>query len=126
VPVDTVNRVVPELIRQGRYIRPVLGVEIDEALNRRIQAMTRTAGVFVLRVTPGSAAESAGLRGARIGDDGSFVPGDVIVGVAGRRVESVGELLGRLDEYRAGEPVSLNVLRDGGEIEVVVMLQPGA
>jgi S1-C subfamily serine protease len=38
----------------------------------------------------------------------------------------VGELLGRLDEYRAGEPVSLNVLRDGGEIEVVVMLQPGA
>jgi S1-C subfamily serine protease len=126
VPVDTVNRVVPELIRQGRYIRPVLGVEIDEALNRRIQAMTRMAGVFVLRVTPGSAAESAGLRGARIGDDGSFVPGDVIVGVAGRRVESVGELLGRLDEYRAGEPVSLNVLRDGGEIEVVVVLQPGA
>jgi S1-C subfamily serine protease len=125
VPVDTVNRVVPELIRQGRYIRPVLGVEIDEALNRRIQAMTRTAGVFVLRVTPGSAAESAGLRAARIGDDGSFVPGDVIVGVAGRRVESVGELLGRLDEYRAGEPVSLNVLRDGGEIEVVVILQPG-
>ena len=126
VPVDTVNRVVPELIRQGRYVRPELGIDLDEALNRRIKAMMRTEGVFVLRVTPGSAAEASGLRGARIGDDGSFVPGDVIVGVAGRRVESVGELLGRLDEYRAGEPVSLNVLRDGGEIEVVVMLQPGA
>jgi len=125
VPVDTVNRVVPELIRRGRYIRPELGVDLDEALNRRIKAMMRTEGVFVLRVTPGSAAESAGLRGASIGDDGSFVPGDVIVGVAGRRVASVGELLGRLDEYRAGEPVSLSVLRDGGEIEVVVILQPG-
>ena len=125
VPVDTVNRVVPELIRQGRYVRPELGIDLDEALNRRIKAMMRTEGVFVLRVTPGSAAEASGLRGARIGDDGSFVPGDVIVGVAGRRVVSVGELLGRLDEYRAGEPVSLTVLRDGGEIEVVVILQPG-
>jgi len=125
VPVDTVNRVVPELIRQGRYVRPELGIEIDEALNRRIKAMMRTEGVFVLRVTPGSAAEASGLREARIDDDGSFVPGDVIVGVAGRRIASVGELLGRLDEYRAGEPVSLNVLRDGGEIEVVVILQPG-
>lgn len=125
VPVDTVNRVVPELIRQGRYVRPVLGIDIDERINRRIVAMTRTEGVFVLRVSPGSAAEASGLRGARIDDDGSFVPGDVIVGVAGRRVTSVGELLGRLDEYRAGEPASLNVLRDGGEIEVVVILQPG-
>lgn len=125
VPVDTLNRVVPELIRQGRYVRPELGIDIDEALNRRIKAMMRTEGVFVLRITPGSAAEASGLRGARIGDDGSFVPGDVIVGVAGRRITSVGELLGRLDEYRAGEPVSLSVLRDGGEIEVVVILQPG-
>jgi S1-C subfamily serine protease len=125
VPVDTVNRVVPELIRQGRYVRPELGIVLDEALNRRLKAMMRTEGVFVLRVTPGSAAEASGLREARLGDDGSFVAGDVIVGVAGRRITSVGELLGRLDEYRAGEPVSLNVRRDGGEIEVVVILQPG-
>lgn len=125
VPVDTVNRVVPELIRQGRYVRPELGIDLDEALNRRLKAMMRTEGVFVLRVTPGSAAEASGLREARLGDDGSFVAGDVIVGVAGRRITSVGELLGRLDEYRAGEPVSLNVRRDGGEIEVVVILQPG-
>jgi S1-C subfamily serine protease len=125
VPVDTVNRVVPELIRQGRYVRPVLGIDIDEALNRRLKAMMRIEGVFVLRVAPGSAAEAAGLRGARVGDEGSFVPGDVIVGVAGRRITGVGELLGRLDEYRAGEPVALNVLRDGGEIEVVAILQPG-
>jgi S1-C subfamily serine protease len=125
VPVDTVNRVVPELIRQGRYVRPELGIVLDEALNRRLKAMMRTEGVFVLRVTPGSAAEASGLREARLGDDGSFVAGDVIVGVAGRRITSVGELFGRLDEYRAGEPVSLNVRRDGGEIEVVVILQPG-
>jgi S1-C subfamily serine protease len=125
VPVDTVNRVVPELIRQGRYIRPELGIELDERINRRIVAMLRTEGVFVLRVAPGSSAEAAGLRGARIGDDGSFVPGDVIVGVEGHQVASVGELLGRLDEFKAGETVRLDVVRDGQKIEVAVVLQPG-
>jgi S1-C subfamily serine protease len=42
VPVDTVNRVVPQLIRHGKYIRPALGIEIDEDLNRRL---TRLLGV---------------------------------------------------------------------------------
>ena len=126
VPVDTVNRVVPELIRQGRYIRPALGIELDDGLNRRIGAMLRTEGVFVLRVAPGSAAEVAGLRSARIATDGSFERGDVIVGVEGRRVASVGELLGRLDDFQAGETVTLDVLRDGKQIEIAMTLQPGA
>jgi S1-C subfamily serine protease len=125
-PVDTVNRVVPQIIAQGRYIRPALGIEIDERLNQRIVAMLQTEGVFVLRVAPGSAAEAAGLRGARMAEDGNFVPGDVIVGVEDRKVAGVGELLGRLDDYRVGDTVRLDVLRDGQEIEVRVTLQPGA
>ena len=125
VPVDTVNRVVPQIIAQGRYIRPALGIEIDERLNRRITAMLRTEGVFVLRVSPGSAAEDAGLRGARMARDGGFVPGDVIVGLEGRGVASVGELLGRLDDYAVGDTVKLDVLRDGERVEVPVTLQPG-
>jgi S1-C subfamily serine protease len=126
VPVDTVNRVVPQIITQGRYIRPALGIEIDERLNQRIAAMLQTEGVFVLRVAAGSAAEAAGLRGARMAEDGNFVPGDVIVGVEGRKVAGVGELLGRLDDYRVGDTVRLDVLRDGQQIEVRVTLQPGA
>lgn len=38
VPVDTVNRVVPQIIRQGRYVRPALGIEVDEGLNQRLTA----------------------------------------------------------------------------------------
>jgi S1-C subfamily serine protease len=104
----------------------VLGIEIDEGLNRRIGSMLRTEGVFVLRVTLGSGAEAGRLRGVRTRDDGSVEPGDVITGVEGRRVASVGKLLGRLDEYQAGESVTLDALRDGEEIEVTVTLQPGA
>jgi S1-C subfamily serine protease len=125
VPVDTVNRVVPQLIRAGRYIRPALGIEIDEGINQRLVSMLRTEGVFVLRVTAGSAAETAGLQSARLAADGSFVPGDIILGVEGRKVSGVGELLGRLDDFDVGDTVRLEVLRDGQRIELPVTLQPG-
>ena len=126
VPVDTVNRVVPQLIRSGRYIRPALGVEIDEGINRRLGDVLQTTGVFVLRVQPGSPAEVAGLRAARIAEDGTFVAGDVIVGLDGRTIAGVGELLGRLDDYKVGDTVRLVVRRDGREVEIPVTLQPGS
>jgi S1-C subfamily serine protease len=126
VPVDTVNRVVPELIRTGRYIRPALGIEVDEALNQRLSSMLNVQGAVVLRVAPGSAAANAGLQGASVSRDGGVVAGDIIVAVEGRRVESVGKLLGLLDDYRVGDTVKLTVVRDGREREVAVTLQPGA
>ena len=81
VPVDTVNRVVP----QADPRRPLHPPRARRRARRGRSTggsshMLRTEGVFVLRVQPGSAAEQAGLVSARIGDDGSFVPGDVIVG----------------------------------------------
>jgi len=125
VPVDTVNRVVPQLIRHGRYIRPALGIEIDDGVNQRLSAMLQTEGVFVLSVAPGSAAAQAGLRGARIAGDGSFVAGDVIVGIQGQPIVAVGQLLGRLDDFKVGDTVRLEVLREEKKVGVAVTLQPG-
>jgi S1-C subfamily serine protease len=126
VPVDTVNRVVPQLISQGRYIRPALGIEMDDRINRRLVDVLQTEGVFVLSVEPGSAAERAGLRAARIAPDGTFVAGDVIIGVEGHGIAGVGELLGRLDDYKVGDTVKLQLRRDGSTAEVPVTLQPGS
>jgi len=126
VPVDTVNRVVPQLIRHGRYIRPSLGIELDDALNQRLQRALGVEGVFVLRVVPGSSAERAGLRGMRRGSDGRLQPGDVIVGVEGRAVSSVGQLLGRLDDFGVGQRVRVQLRRDGRSAEVDVVLEAGS
>jgi S1-C subfamily serine protease len=127
VPVDTVNRVVPQLIATGQYVRPTLGVEVDERLNQLLTERSAVKGVVVLRVTPGSAAEAAGLRGALIEAGGrSITPRDVIVEVNGTAVESVARLLGRLDDHRVGETVRLTVLRDGRRTEVRVTLQAAA
>ncbi|MFZ5484535.1 MAG: S1C family serine protease [Pseudomonadota bacterium] len=125
VPVDTVNRVVPALIREGRYLRPSLGIEVDEALNRRLAERQGLEGVVILRVSPGSAAEAAGLRGARVTQAGGILPGDILVALDGQPVRSVRDLLARLDDHRIGDRVQVTVLRDGQEAVLQVTLQPG-
>ena len=65
VPVDTVNRVVPSLVRDGRYEQPSIGIRVDERLNERLEEATGIEGAFVLRVAKGSSAEEAGLRAAK-------------------------------------------------------------
>ena len=125
VPVDTVNRVVPQLIAAGKYVRPTLGIQVDQQLNQALTERAGVKGVFVLKVTPGSSAEAAGLRGVRSEGDGRIVPGDVIVAVGGAEVDSVPRLLGRLDEHAVGETITLTLLRDGRRMDVQARLQSG-
>jgi len=125
VPIDTVARVVPQLIAQGKYVRPALGIEVDEDLNRTITQQLGVQGVAVLRATQGGSAAAAGVRGLTITGDGRIIPGDIVVAVNGQAVDSVARLLARLDEYRIGDAVRLTVLREGRRIEVAVTLQPG-
>jgi S1-C subfamily serine protease len=124
VPVDTVLRVVPQLIRDGRYVRPALGVEVDEQINRQLVSATGIEGVFLLRVLPGSAADKAGLKGAEVRREG-IVPGDVVTAVGGKPVDSVARLLARLDDHKVGERVKIEVRRGGETRSVEVELQPG-
>jgi S1-C subfamily serine protease len=125
VPVDTVNRVVPRLIAQGRYIRPTLGIRVEEQLNAALSARLGTEGVFVLEVEPGSAAERAGLRPARLGRESGFQSGDVITEIDGRKLRRVADLLAALDQRAPGDTVRLSVLRDGVRLEITATLDAG-
>ena len=112
VPVDVVNRVVPQLIETGRYAPPQLGIEYDQRINElaRRQGLT---GVLVLGVRPGSAAEEIGLRPARITADGRLGPGDIIVALNGTPVISAEEFRAALDSHDPGTEAEIVFLRDG-------------
>jgi S1-C subfamily serine protease len=125
VPVDTVNRVVPQLISHGKYTRPVIGIGIDEDINQRMTSILQIKGVVILRVPPGSAAAAAGLEGVVTTQDGTIIPGDIITAIEGKPVGSVSELAARLDDFRVGDKVNLTVTRDGKRRKVQVVLQAG-
>lgn len=125
VPVDTVNRVVPELIARGEYIRPGLGVVVDADINRALTDQLGVEGVLVLKVKPGSVAEAAGLRETRLAGRGEVIPGDVILSIDGEATETVSSLLSRLDDYRIGDRVMLRIWRSGAELDLELELQGG-
>lgn len=117
VPIDVVNEVVPQLIREGTIPTPGIGVVVGEdAIARRLGI----EGVVVLRVVRGSPAEEAGLRGV---DMRTGALGDIILAVEGERVESFADLTRELGDVEVGESVRLLVLRDGEPREVVVETQ---
>jgi S1-C subfamily serine protease len=125
VPVDTVNRVVPRLLQHGRYLRPSLGIQVNEELNARLTRMLGIEGVIILGIAPGSAADSAGLMGATLSREGMVVPGDIILALDGHPVNSVKDLLARLDAFEIGDTVRLSVLRAGERRETSITLQAG-
>ncbi len=119
IPVDEVNRVIPQLIRHGKVVHPSIGVEIaDDSLMNRIGL----EGALILDVKAGSPAAKAELRPTRRTPTGHIQLGDIIVAVNGRRVQSKTEFYALMDQFRKGDTVTLTVLRGDEEVDVKVPL----
>jgi S1-C subfamily serine protease len=120
VPVDTVGRIVPQLIRHGKVKRAGLGVRI---LPDSLAAGWGVAGVIIRQVGAGSAADAAGLRSMTVDRRGNARSFDVIVELDGNPVRNFNDLYQALDGRRAGEKVSLRYQRDGREHRTAIALQ---
>jgi S1-C subfamily serine protease len=120
IPVDTVNRIVPELIRSGKVTRPGLGVQIaDEQIAQRLGV----SGVLVVDVAKGSAASRAGIQPTRRDAEGRLRLGDIIVAIDGKKVTTPNDMFLLLEKYQIGDAVTVLMLRDGKTIEAKVTLE---
>ena len=119
IPVNTVMRVVPQLIANGEYTPARLGITTNRQLARMVAAREGVNGVVVAEVDPRSAAARAGLRGI---DWNANQLGDIIVRIDGEPVRSSRELLLVLDRYQPGDEVDVTVFRDGETHDIVVPL----
>jgi S1-C subfamily serine protease len=111
IPVDEVNRVVPRLIRDGRVVRPALGIAaLPGTVN---EALKLPKGVGIVQVTAGGPAAKGGLQPFKRADDGSIVQGDVITAINDETVATLDDLLTQLERYNPGDSVTLTVSRAG-------------
>jgi len=111
IPVDEVNRIVPRLIRDGRFLRPNIGVAAgNPALHRALQLPD---GVALVQVVPGSPAARAGLQPFRRGSRGEVVAGDVITAINDEPVTSLDDMLTHFERRQPGETVTVTVWRAG-------------
>ena len=120
VPVDTVNRIVPELIKHGKLIRPGLGVSlVPDAMAKR----WGIKGVIIGKVTRGGAADRAGLKGARETMTGQIQLGDILVAVSGKTVTTIDDLMDAMEKHKIGDHVTVEILRGNRREKVSVTLQ---
>lgn len=121
IPVDTVKRVVPQLIRYGKFIRAGLGISVvSDSIAQRLGVK----GVIVARVNPRSNAEKAGLQGISRTRRGEYILGDIILSVDQTPIKNYDELAYVLEKYEVGDTVELEILRDKKKIRLRLQLEP--
>ena len=130
IPSDTVQRVVPTMIEQGEYEHPWIGVrgqdvrpEIAEAMN-----LNSSSGFLVLEVVEDSPANKSGLQPSteevEIDGDPALIGGDVIVGIDGKEVRGIEDILEHLAlRTDVGDTVELKVIRDGEREKIDLTLE---
>ena len=131
IPSNTVERVVPNLIRQGEYEHPWIGVRGQDVRPEIAEEMdlNQSSGFLVLEVVEDSPAAEAGLQPSteevEIEGNPALVGGDVIVGIDGREVRGIEDILEHLAlRTDVGDTITLEVIRDGQREEVELTLGP--
>ncbi len=128
IPINTAKAVLNDLLTLGRVRRPALGVvtlpispDIADELG-----LASDYGLLVVRVTPGGAAERAGLRGgterAYLGNMPIMIGGDLIVALDGQEVQDQQQLSRIMNNHRAGDSVKVTIYRGKRKMEVDVTL----
>lgn len=115
IPVDTVRRVVTQIIKYGSVVRPTLGVNVaDDQITRQmgLKFGRKLEGALVVEVVGGSPAANAGVTATRRDNLGRTVLGDLITAVDGVPVHEVEDMLSAIEEKQVGEVVSLTVWQE--------------
>jgi len=129
IPASTIARIVPQLVKNGRVIRPDAGI---------LRVAETEQGLLVATVAPGGPAERAGLQGPRVVHrekrQGPFIyhyqtidpsSADLIVSVDGQPIKTRDDFLSAVEAKRPGEQVVLGIVRNGREVSVPLRLDAG-
>lgn len=125
IPIDEVRRIVPQLIQYGKVIRPGLGITVlsnSDMDELRQASILHGNGVLVKEVIPGGAADDAGILPTRR-TSRAILWGDLIIAIDGKPVKENGDLYDLLDRYKAGDSVTVTLIRSGQRMNVPVTLK---
>ncbi len=128
IPINTAKAVLNDLMTLGRVRRPALGVVTIPISADLADEMGLPAdyGLLILQVTPGGAADQAGLHGgterAYLGNRLIMLGGDLIVAIDGEKVENEMDLAQLMNNHRAGDTVKITIYRNKKKMDITVAL----
>ena len=110
VPVNTIKQIVPQLIKYGKIIRPGLGIGVLPDHIKMRYGIEK--GIIISQVNPEGPAAKAGLEGVGQDSWGVFYLGDIITKIDGKEVNSYDDIYHVLDNYKVGDLVDVEYIRD--------------
>ena len=128
IPINTAKAVLNDLVTLGRVRRPALGVRTIALTPELADEMGLSAdhGLLIIQVTPGSAADQAGLRGgserAYLGNTPIMLGGDLIVAIDDQRIDDEQDLTQIMNSHRAGDTVKVTIYRGKRKMDVSISL----
>jgi len=118
VPINIAKKVLPDLVKQGRVIRPWLGVN-GRLISKELTALLNVPvvdGFLVEKVDPGSPAEQAGIREGvlpiTIGGENFVLGGDIITEINGQSVNDPKRFIKLVSSLKVGDTVQLTLYRE--------------
>ncbi len=121
IPVDEVNRVIPELIKHGKVTKPGLGVTLAPD---NLSKQWAVEGVVIMDVLPEGAAAKTGLRGVTRQKSGKIVLGDTIQSIDQKPIKVLKDLYLILDDKKIGDTLKIKILREDEQLELDITLMP--
>jgi S1-C subfamily serine protease len=121
VPADTISRIVPQLIKHGKVIRPGLGISIVSDQDKA--SMQIKKGIVIRYVDEKGSAAQNGLKGMTQDGFGRHFLGDIILSVDGKEVNSLDDIYQVLDNKNIGDTVDVKYRRDGKDYKVKITLK---
>jgi len=121
IPVNTVKRIVPQLVEYGREVRPIIGVDL---LSDTWSRQRGIQGVAITEVAKGYPAAKAGLIGLQQDQRGNIFLGDVIIAVDGVEIDSQDDLFNEVEKHQPGDTINILTQRNKEELEFEVTLAP--
>ncbi len=122
IPVNTVKKIIPQLLEYGREIRPSIGIE---TLPDNWSRQRGIKGLAILNAPQGLPAAEAGMVGVRQNNRGDYVLGDVIMAVDGTPVGSMDDLFNVLEQHQPGDRIVIEAERDQQQrVYEVILAEP--
>ncbi len=120
VPIDTIKRIVPDLIKYGKVNRPGLGIALLEDNYKSYFNVDK--GLVIKYVDPSSPAGKLGLKGMTRDPRGRYYLGDILLKVDGKEVNTYDDIYNLLENYKIGQEISITYLRDKKNISTQITL----
>jgi S1-C subfamily serine protease len=134
IPSSAVQRIVPDLIKNGKYEHPWLGIagtSLSPEITQKLNLPKNFKGVLITSITDGGPAQKAGIRGTTLDGLGNIqAAGDIVTAIDGHAVKRIEDIITYFEEHtRPGDTATLDLTRDGAhdvQVQVTLGLRPSS